>query len=442
MTETGQRGGGSVAGRAHRPPAGALAVAALLAAVVLQLLRLPGERVWDTVWLEDATVFAQHANLEDPFTALFRSYAGYLVLVPRLLAIPTAYLPIDWMAWYLALAAAITNAALGGLLYRLTRGLIESPILRLVPPLVLVLGPAMLVENHANVTNLLWSFLAVGPWLFLTERDGGVDVGLRAATGFLMAASTVLSAMFVPLAVGVAVKRRTRASIIVAAGYAVGLACQLAVVAVSPSQERGAGSARDLLDLFGLRVLGSALVGERPLAPAWSTFGEVAALVLAAATITVLVVLFVRADVPSRWIAGVMVVYAVVGFFVPAAFRGSDAIGLGPDVYSVNMTRFTILPIVMLVSAAAVLADPANARADLRSSPRAEVAARVLAAQTLAVVVISFSYATVRSDGPTWSGELEAARARCGSKAADERVRVVTSPDNFWIVLTCERVGG
>ena len=194
-------------------------MALFAAAVILPLLRQPGVRMWETVWVEDGPIYVQQANSAAVTSTIFQGYAGYLQLIVRLLAVPTAFLPIAWIAAYLALVSALVCALGAAFVYRSTAGWIATWPIRLVVAGMVVLGPTVAIETTATITNTIWTMLAIAPWAFISVRDERRDVALRAVVAFFVATATVLSALFFPLAVGVAIARRTRASITVAAAF-------------------------------------------------------------------------------------------------------------------------------------------------------------------------------------------------------------------------------
>ena len=69
-----------------------LAVIALVAGAVVLLLRVAGRSPLTTIWAEDRTVFLEQA-LASPRN-LLASYAGYLQLLPRLIAQFISQLPL------------------------------------------------------------------------------------------------------------------------------------------------------------------------------------------------------------------------------------------------------------------------------------------------------------------------------------------------------------
>lgn len=416
-------------------------VALLAAAVVLPLLRQPGVPMWDSIWIEDAPIYTEEANRRGPFAVVLRGYNGYLQLTSRLLAVPTAIVPSRWLAVYLAVSSCVVMALGAAFVYRFTRGWIRSVPVRLTVAAMVVIGPAVAVETTGSITNSIWTLLVVCPWAFIATLERRRDVVMRCVVAFLTAASTVLAGLLLPLAIGAVVVRRTRASVAVLVTFLIGLAIQLVVVRSSPLGPREDNSLRILADFFGIRVLGSFLVGERPLDQIWTAIGEPAAVLAAVVVVVLFAVLLSKAARRERLMVLVLLAYAVILTVVPVLGRGTAASQLGVGSYSLNMTRYTLAPILLLVSSVAILVDPADG-AD-RRPPLNPTWRQVFLVWTWMVIAVSFLTWTVRGDGPSW--REQSARVydtQCRDVPPETEVLVTTSPGNFALALSCRRLGG
>ena len=185
-------------------------------------------------------------------------------------------------------------------------------------------------------------------------------------------------------------------------------------------------------------MLGSFLVGERPLDQLWTNVGEPAVVVFAAITVGIFVVAFRHAGRRNQTAAAVMLVYAVLVYVVPTWSRGTAVIGFGIGRYTLDMTRYTLAPILLLLSSVAVLVDGVGIE---RDRPGAELGRKILVVQICIVIVIGFITPTVRSDGPGWVGEsARVYAAECKGQPPDKVVEVTTSPTNFRLALRCDRL--
>ena len=104
-------------------------VAAIAAAAGLLLLRQAGVPAWRTLWGEDGYVFLPQA-LAHPGASLLRPYAGYLQLVPRLIADGVALLPLSDAALALAVTGALIAAGCAVFAGHASAGHIRSRWLR------------------------------------------------------------------------------------------------------------------------------------------------------------------------------------------------------------------------------------------------------------------------------------------------------------------------
>ena len=203
------------------PRALAIIVGGLLlaAAAILPLFRQTGARSWNTIWAEDGFVYFQQARRQGGLAVLFHGYNGYLQLPPRILAVFATFVPIHDLSVYLALAATVVGALLAWFTYQTTEQWIASRLVRLALASMVALMPALGVELTANITNIIWVFVAVAPWALVSLAERPWDVAIRGVVAVLAAASSSLSFLFLPLALGWLLIRRTRAAVEVAAAF-------------------------------------------------------------------------------------------------------------------------------------------------------------------------------------------------------------------------------
>ncbi len=412
-----------------------------VAAVVLPLLRQTGTRSWQGLFSEDGPIYAQPVIRGEGWSVLLRGYAGYLQLPPRLLALGVSFVPLRQLALYLAIAAAVTNALLAWFVYRHSDGWIASWFLRLALAASVVLAPVMLQENTANITNTIWTFLAVAPWAFLSRRTTPGAVAARSVVVFLTATASALAFLYLPLAVLALVIRRTRASAAVTVSFFVGLALQAAVTATSPRTGAFVGNdAGDLLREVGVRVFWPFLAGQRFLRWMPPSPSMTLSMVAVVGTLALLAVAGIGAERRAQVVGAVLVAYAVVMFVVPVWGRGTLLIVIGPPMATSGaLRRFSVIPIFLLLSALMVLLDgPGRARASW-----VRVACVVLAVQIVLLTVVDFSGRTSRSsfgDKGPWQPFAEQVddvyARRCGGQPSDLEVTIPAAL-GFPMTLTC-----
>jgi hypothetical protein len=366
----------------------AIGAALFVAAVFLPLLRQPGTRMWDRIFSEDGSIYTQQAIRNGALHSLFRGYAGYLQLPPRLLAVAASMVPVRQLAIFLALAGTTVLALLGLFVYHATRTWLESVPLRLALAAVLVIGPAVGMENTANITNTIWTFAAVAPWALVSLEERPLDTLLRSVVALLAATATPLCAVYLPIAIAWAVFRRTRSAIVVASSFGVGLVIQGLVIpnADNTSQPTFPNHLGSLADELALRVSGFFLVGPRLITSWVHHRNAVVEIVLVAAVCSIFAVLF-RATTRRRWqlLAAAFLAASVLTFAVPIWARGTEY--LRPFLYLVSAYRYSIVPVFLLVSAVAILLAPAAG-----ASPAVrKLALPIFIAQLLVVTALSFS---------------------------------------------------
>ena len=307
---------------------GALLVAA---AIILPLLRQRGTPSWDTLWAEDATIYTHQAVFYGGLHSLFRGYNGYLQLPPRLLALPTPYFSLRYLALYDALAATVVGALLAWAVYHLSRQWLQSRLLRVTLASFVVLMPVLGPESTATITNTTWMFLAVLPWALVSLEERRRDAGLRSGLAFLSAASSALSYVFFPLAIGWLIYRRTKEVYIVGASFLIGLIVQAGVTLTSPPQTGAPIDVSVLAEATSGRVFGAFLLGVRGESAWWSANWESLFLLGPVIMIVLLLALSTGADRRAQIIAGSFVLLAVVLFAIPAWGRGTVYLFIGPS---------------------------------------------------------------------------------------------------------------
>ena len=229
---------------------------------------------------------------------------------------------------------------------------------------------------------------------------------------------------FVDLAIGYAVWRRTRGATVVAGSFLVGLIVQGLV----DFQSKGAlvqfipglsvdvpKSVPSVADVFGYRVIGTYLFGDRGTQSPWLVNHGVLAIVSTILFVLGLALLLPGADRPLQVLSLVFLGYAVMIFVVPVWVR------------QVANARYCVVPIFLVASSLAVLVAPRtrSGREFVRRIGRP-----VFVAQILLVTCIGFSVTNYRSLSPDWSLSVDAAQAACASAPADRIVTIRTDAGN------------
>lgn len=192
------------AGESHRALSSLAPDAALtfFTAVVLLLYRMPERLQHGYLWAEDSTVFIAQAYKSGAH-AIFMPYAGYLHVIPRLVAL--AYRALSENPSGIAIAFAWTCAVITGLvcsyLYVMTVRYVPRPA-----AFVIALAPVLLPhtgESWLNLTNLQWTLgpLLMAMLLDTLGREQNDYLAARCFIVLILGLTGPVSAILVPLAI-------------------------------------------------------------------------------------------------------------------------------------------------------------------------------------------------------------------------------------------------
>ena len=426
-----------------------LAVVIGLVGGIVAWFRLDGA-TRDTLWAEDGQLFLVGNDAYGPVDSVFRSYAGYLHVVPRLLSDVAAPLgSLEGHAMTVAALSCLTVGAISSLVFVCTHGVIESTVIRILVASVTVLVPSGPIETTGNLANLHWYFMWLAPWLLLARPSRwGQAIGLG-VVGLLAGLTEIQVALFLPLMI---FRLRDRLIWPAAVGLAVGALAQI-VTSVTQPRPSPTGSVPGVLDQVQGYLLNvvvplyqPSFAGPRGLL---SDHGWWVAVVLAVPFVAALVILVVHAvPIAARRLNDprVMTVAAILlGALVP--FGGAlflnrqpyldfDAFALA-DLALRTPLRYGVVPSMFLLAAVLLCLDLVHVRA----SRWAPAVVWTGMAGVLALLLWHVGPQTSwRSDGPRWSASVEAAQQACREGNAPPPVRV--APSGSWgISLTCDAQG-
>jgi hypothetical protein len=421
----------------------------LIIATTVQLLRQTGHHVWDTVWAEDGRVYTTDALTHPALATIGRGYAGYIQVLPRLVALGTRVVPADRISTYLAVSAALITSALGLVVIRSTHGWIRSWPIRLCVGAMLVAAPVFYFELNATVANLNWPLLAATFWVVASRRERGGDVALRVLVVALAALSTSVAVVLLPGALVVTAMRRRRADVVVCAAFVAALAVQaVADLSTSPAKPAPGWTVAYVAKAFAARGLGSLAIGERWIPHLWLAHPDLLMVGSTLLVVGVAVVAIVATPTPRRrpssasgqgglwswllslefdrwWMAGTCAALALLAYLATSWIRGATAVGLTLDGhFNLGGSRYLYVPIFLLFSALAVLVDGSRRR----------WLEAFFVTWTVLVMVSSLHLGTLRSPGPSWSNGVAAARVTCRAHPDQAQVLIPTAPGAGWFV--------
>jgi hypothetical protein len=417
---------------------GALLVAALLTlAIVAQLLRPGTTASLNSIWAEDGLVFLQPV-LTEPFGGtIFTPYAEYLVVVPRLIAEFAMLAPLRLVPAAISVLSAAA-VALGGLaVWHASAGHIASPVLRGALAALAVLVPVAGLEAVDSASYVSWYMLFASFWLLLWR-----PLTMRGALlGGVFLLATALSNpgvwLFLPLAALRALAIRDRRDATLLGGYAIGAMIQIPVVATHDDQAANPTWTSDIWTAYLQRVVDGGLFGEELGGLAWESFGWAFLTALLVVTVLALLAGLWRAEARARCVAAIAIPTSLAMFAIAAYQREvGSALMWPPEAFSGISSRYTIVPALLLISAAFVLLDSA-----LRGGGRARSGAIwATAALVLVAIATSFSVRDIAMRGtPPWDVALREAAVPCRGKDL-AGVPVPTSPPGFGVLITCDRI--
>ena len=384
----------------------AVQVAAVGIAALVMLLRIPGLPSWETIYAEDYWEFLTQA-IAQPWH-VFIGHNGYLQFLPRVIAQFVIYLPLSQASLAFAVAGAVVAACCALFVFHASAGHIQSVKLRALLAAALVLLPAAPMEVIDSGVNSPWYLLPALFWAAVWRPRTRAGMALAAVLAFVTVFSNILGILLVPvLAVRLYVLRRPREHA-VTAGWLAGCLAQVPFV-ISGYQ----GDSR--LTRHATPGQSLAFYGHNVLLPSFgwhmswwlrSFAGINGATVLVTAVLAVIFGVILATQVRAR----AFVVTALVTGFISAV----GGITLNGQLATAPLlpaeqpgSRYTVLPLFLIVSAVIVGADcalrrraPGHRRAGTGLKPA--VAVTALVAVLAATWAVDFRDAGWRS-GWSWT---------------------------------------
>ncbi|HEY6275370.1 MAG TPA: hypothetical protein VIX86_03485 [Streptosporangiaceae bacterium] len=402
-----------------RPRSAAMALAYVLVTALgawILLERQAGARPWNTIWAEDGGIFYPGALLH-PATSLLQPYAGYLQLVPRLIAGAVALLPMRAAAAGFAVAGALVASACAMFVFQASAGHVRTPALRGLLAASVILLPSALTEISDNGVNTPWYLLFALFWALLWRPRSGRGMALAAAIGFAAASSNALAAVFVPLVLARVIALPRAREQAASLGWAAGGVLQLIAVLRSAGPHQ-AGYLSAGLDFYLHGVLVTAVAGRHLAAVLAAATGSVLGVVIPAGIAAAVAAWALVGSGPRVRVFAIAALGLGLALVLVAAIaRGWGAPGL--DRTSVRGDRYGATPILLIDSLVVVALDAYLRRTrDRRQRARQALAVATLAALLGAVWAADFSYVSMRSTDPPWSQLVSAFQQRCEQRAS------------------------
>lgn len=416
---------------------GVIVVALLALATIVGLFRIGWSNSLNTVWAEDGPIYLQAAFVEGFWSAITEPYAGYLVLVPRLIGEIGALVPLQYAAAAVSIASTLVAALSGLAVWVACGGHVHNPYLRGALAVATAFAATAGQETVASAAYAPW-YMLVGAFWLLFWRPRSLA---GAAAGGLFLLATGLSTpgvwFFLPVALLRAVTIRDARDAVLMGGYAIGAAVQVPVVM---GQEQGEPLWSDhIWTAFVQRVIDGGVFGERLGGNLWSEFGWKFLILLIAALLVVFVVGLWRSRASTRWFVALAIPTSVLMFVISAYQRTvGDNIFWSPGTSGGTASRYVLVPALLLLSAIVVTVD--GATRERRGNLNLSWAVPATVVVILVAVVVSFDVSNPEGRGrPYWEDALRTAADKCIANE-EELAGIATAPPSFGIQVPCPQV--
>jgi hypothetical protein len=420
--------------------AAGLALALLAIAVVAELARIGWSASLDSLWAEDGPIFLQGAMTHGFFDAITTEYAGYLVLVPRLIGEAASALPLRDAPEVFSILAASVAALSGFVVWHATAGHVSSPILRGTLAVLTVLTPVGGLETIDSAAYVAWYMLFACFWILLWRPRTTAGAILAGAFVALTALSSPGTWFFAPVALLRLLAARDRRDLAILAGYFGGGLLQIVAIASSSYEGPESVWTADIWTVLLQRVVDGAAFGLRLGGGAWVVLGWPFLILLAIAMAAGLAVAFARGDGSLRWLAGLAVPIALLMFVVSIYQRAVATPMLWPEnAWNGAAGRYSLVPAMLLVSVIVAIVDRSWKGRGWRD--RAGWPGLAAIAVLLVSMLVSLPERNVELRGaPPWEAAVDEAGRDCGDGAADAVLPI--SPPGFALQLPCAAVPG
>lgn len=413
----------------------ALALIGVVSAVLSFLRMTPAAAA--AIWAEDGRDFIANRAASTFGADWLTPYAGYLHLVPRIVAdVTVTFVPSPAWAWSMSIGSSLIVGLVSVAAFLATQHLLPWLPARIFLAFVPTLTPVIVDQVVGNAANLHTYFLWLIPFLFFVfPRRWWAAY----AVGVLMLVSALTEIQAVIFAPLVFWRARDRTGWPARVGYIVGMGAQTFSALTSDREAYSDGPRPGLGDVAagyvangvgGVLTGRSSYVGKLIAMTGWGFLGLVAIVLLAA-----LVYVVLRGTRPQRVLAGVLAYGSVASFAIGYVLNPRP--GLYYSTYTpeswlgFGLLRYGVPSAMFLVSIAIIAMAVGRSRGG-----------RILPAG-IALVLIVLSVAGfrsspgVRADGPEWDVERDKAVAVCATLSEDAPIDIAIAP--HWVTsLTCD----
>jgi hypothetical protein len=387
-------------GRTLRTAIAYAAVLGLGAGVLL--IRQAGTPSWSTLWAEDGGVFLPRA-LAHPWSSLFHEQAGYLQLVPQLIADIVALFPARPDAAGFAIAGALVASCCAIFVYHASSGHIHRPGLRALLACSVLLLPTAVIEIANSGVDAPWYLMYALFWALIWRPRSRRGQVVAAVLAFLTMASNILNLLYLPLVTARVVALPRAREQAVTFGWLAGIAYQIPGILQS-REPNHIGPVPAAFHFYGQHVLVAAVAGWRLALRLQATAGIPVCIAIAALVVAA-VVAWAAWQGGSRVcvLAAAAVGMGIILTVVPALLRSWIGPATSSEIW-VPGSRYTASAILLIDGIAIVGVDAFLRRTDipLRRARRGTVVLLLVIGLSIGWST-SFRYPNLRSGNASLS---------------------------------------
>lgn len=408
-----------------------LLVCFLAIAAALQLL-LAGPESIKALFAEDGAVYLGGGLTHGFLDSLASPYAGYLVVIPRLLGEAGATLPLRYAPEVMNLGAVLLVGLSAVAVWVASAGLIRSTYLRVLLVALTLLPPASGLETVVTATNVPWYTGFAIFWLLFWKPETTRGAALGALLILLAGLSSPMLLFFVPLAALRAIAVRDRRDALIVGAFALALAIQAPVTALGEKAIDPLWST-NILTTFLQRVVAGSALGLELGGEAWAEWGWAFLIAISLAVAAALVGLALRAS--SGRLFAVIAILTGAAMFLASGYQRA----LGPTMvwfegeYNALGARYAMVPALLIASAAIVLADSRGPAGDARPW-----VAMATAAVLVIAIVTSFG-GDANREMPSWRASLRQGAVECRARGGESEPIPIT-PEEWTVAVPCQRL--
>lgn len=395
---------------------------------VILLVSIPsGRPIWNSVYAEDGAIFLRDGLTRSWPGVIFRQYAGYMHLVPRLISGVAVLAPLRDAPIVFTLASALVRAGIAVFIFRASAGHLRAPAFRLLAAAVVITVPSG--ETLDNIANLHWYLIAGAFWAVLWRPRSRLGVAVAASVVVAAVCSDPLTLTLTPLVLLRIATLRSWRDQVVSIAFGCAAVVQLLVVSQGTRVDRRSYDWGQIPSIAAVRVVVPFVTGRDI---AGDLVGGSAQNVLLAGAVVVLLLIAwpgLRAGGASR--AVVLAAMFVGAALMAVAWRKSGGGIPDPATTLRGDSRYVVTPTILLAGALAASLSAIGHRMTVRHT----VFSGAITALVVGVMLFGQT-PTKPQPGANWHPELARARAACASTGASSEVLHIR-PGTWHVKLPC-----